>query len=268
MGLREDFELLKAAAVEAGELAMGYFRRNPGAWKKQGGSPVTEADMAVDAFLNAKLMAARPGYGWLSEETADDPVRRARDLVFMVDPIDGTKNFIAGEESWCVSVGLVAKDRPVAAALFAPARDELFTAVAGEGAWLGGRRLAVSARADPAGARLSGPRGWVVTDAVARLGADIREYIPSLAYRFAMVAAHRLDAAFTSPRSHDWDLAAADLLVHEAGGRLVDLEGKVPRYNQEIPRHGALVATNEILLPRVLATVGEAAGEVARGKRT
>ena len=105
-------------------------------------------------------------------------------------------------------------------------------------------------------------------EAAAGFGADIGEYVPSLAYRFALVAAERLDAAFTSPRSHDWDLAACDLLVHEAGGRLADLDGEAPRYNRESPRHDALAATNEALMPGLLAMMKEAAGEVARGKRT
>lgn len=268
MGLLEDFALLKASAKEGGAIAMRYFRRDPDSWAKAGGSPVTEADMAVDGFLHDRLLGQRPDYGWLSEETTDDPARRARDLVFVVDPIDGTKAFIAGNDTWCVSVGLVRGDRPVAAALYAPARGEFFTALAGGGAWLGAERLSVSPRSDPAGARLAGPRSWMRTEAAAGFGADIGEYVPSLAYRFALVAAERLDAAFTSPRSHDWDLAACDLLVHEAGGRLADLDGEAPRYNRESPRHDALAATNEALMPGLLAMMKEAAGEVARGKRT
>jgi len=114
----------------------------------------------------------------------------------------------------------------------------------------------------------AGPRGWLRTGAVQSLGADLREHVPSLAYRFASVAAKRLDAAFASPRAHDWDLAACDLLVHEAGGRIAELDGTVPRYNQEIPRHGALGAAPEKLLPTLLATMEKAAREVSRGRQT
>lgn len=263
-----DLELLKEAALEAGALAMTFFRRNPDSWTKAGGSPVSEADMAVDAFLHTRLLAERPDYGWLSEETLDDPARRQCGTVFVVDPIDGTRGFIMGDERWCVSLAVVRADRPAAAALYAPALDEFFIALRGGGAWMRDRRLAVSERPDLAGARLSGPRGWLRTEAVQRLGADLHEHIPSLAYRFASVAAGRLDAAFASPRANDWDLAACDLLVHEAGGRVTELDGTAPRYNQEIPRHGALGAASEKLLPAVLATMGEAAREVARGTRT
>jgi myo-inositol-1(or 4)-monophosphatase len=263
-----DLALLKGAALEAGALAMTFFRRNPDTWAKAGGSPVTEADMAVDAFLHATLLAARPDYGWLSEETTDDPVRRERGSVFIVDPIDGTKAFIGGDDRWCVSIAVVREGRPVVAALYTPARDELLLASSGGGAWRHGEPLAVSPRSETAGARLAGPRGWLKTDAVQSLGADIQEYIPSLAYRFASVAAERLDAAFSSPRANDWDLAACDLLVHEAGGRVSELDGTAPRYNKKNPRHGALAAANERLLPAVLTMVGKAAREVARGKRT
>jgi myo-inositol-1(or 4)-monophosphatase len=260
-----DLELLKDAALEAGALAMTFFRRNPSQWAKAGGSPVTEADMAVDTLLRTKLLAARPRYGWLSEETRDDPARRSSARIFVVDPIDGTRGFINGDDRWCVSVAVVEGERPLTGVLYAPARDEFFTAAHGRGAWLGNIRLAVSRTADPAGARLCGPRGWLRTRAVGHLGADLQEHVPSLAYRFASVASGRFDAAFASPRANDWDLAACDLLVHEAGGRLAGLDAAAPLYNQEIPRHGALAAANEGLLPAIVAAVTEAAREVARG---
>jgi myo-inositol-1(or 4)-monophosphatase len=224
--------------------------------------------MAVDAFLHSQLLAERPHYGWLSEEMTDDPVRLSHERIFVVDPIDGTKAFIAGDDRWCVSLAVVEAGRPVAGALYVPARDEMMVAAAGGGAWRHGERLAVTTPRDMAGARLSGPRGWLRTQAVARLGADLQEHIPSLAFRMACVAAGRLDAAFASPRAHDWDLAACDLLVHEAGGRLADLDGRAPRYNQENPRHGALAAANAELFPALLSTIGEAMLEVSRGLRT
>jgi myo-inositol-1(or 4)-monophosphatase len=261
-----DLQLLKGAALEAGALAMTFFRRNPSSWAKAGGSPVTEADMAVDAFLRTELLAERPDYGWLSEETLDDPARLRRGTLFVVDPIDGTRAFIKGDPRWCVSLAVVRGERPVAAALYAPALDELFIASRGAGAWMGDGQLTVSERPSLAGARLAGPRGWLRTEAVQRLGADVQEHVPSLAYRFASVAAGRLDAAFASPRANDWDLAACDLLVHEAGGRVTELDGTAPRYNQEIPRHGSLAAASQTLLPVVLATMGEAVREVARGR--
>jgi myo-inositol-1(or 4)-monophosphatase len=259
-----DLELLNGAAREAGALAMSFFRNSPSAWSKEGGSPVTEADMAVDAFLRARLLGERPNYGWLSEETSDDPARLGCETIFAVDPIDGTRGFIEGDERWCVSLAVVRQGRPVAAALNVPAQGALYSAVEGGGAWIGEIRLAVSDRADIAGARLTGPRGWLKTATIQNLGADLQPHIPSLAYRFALVAASRIDAAFASPRAHDWDLAACDLLVHEAGGRLTGLDGAALRYNQEIPRHGALAAGNKGLQPIVLAAVAAAGQEIAQ----
>jgi myo-inositol-1(or 4)-monophosphatase len=263
-----DLELLESAALEAGRIAMRFFRREPSAWEKAGGSPVTEADIEVDRFLRALLLAARPDYGWLSEETTDDPARLGRSNVFVVDPIDGTRGFIEGSDLWCVSLAVVEEGRPVAAALNAPAKNELFSAAKGGGAWIGRERLWVSDREQLAGARLAGPRGWLRTPAVQGSGAELHTHIPSLAYRFSQVAAGRIDAAFASPRAHDWDLAASDLLVHEAGGRLTGLDGLPPRYNRAELRHGALVATNPSLHSHLLAMVESAGREVALGRRS
>jgi myo-inositol-1(or 4)-monophosphatase len=263
-----DSDLLKEAALEAGRLALRYFRKEPGAWAKAGGSPVTEADIAVDEYLRSRLLAARPDYGWLSEETEDDPARGERSRVFVVDPIDGTRGFIDGHDVWCVSIAVVEEGRPIAAALNAPARGELFAASRGGGAWSGERRLSVSDRPHLLGARVAGPRGWLKTDVVRESGVAQREYVPSLAYRFAEVATSQADAAFSSPRAHDWDLAASDLLVHEAGGRLTGLDGNPPRYNMPVPRHGALAAANPRLHGDLLAMVKEAGREVARGRKT
>lgn len=267
MEFAEDLDLLKRAAARAGALAMTFFRKNPNAWAKVGGSVVTEADMAVDGFLRDTLLAERPGYGWLSEETVDDPVRRLREAVFVVDPIDGTRGFVDGDERWCVSLAVVRDGRPIVAALNAPALGELYSAAIGGGAWAGDARLLVSQKSDLAGARLAGPRGWLKTAAIRNTGADLQPHISSLAYRLASIATGRLDAAIASPRANDWDLAASDLLVHEAGGRLTELDGSVLRYNQDVPRHGALAAANEALQPKILASAAEAGREVARGLR-
>lgn len=265
MGSEEaDLELLKAAARDAGALAMTFFRNNPNAWAKAGGSPVTEADTAVDTYLRTRLLAERPNYGWLSEETADDPARLGCETIFAVDPIDGTRGFIEGDDRWCVSLAIVRLGRPVAAALSIPARGEFYSAAEGLGAWSGEASLKVTDQPVLAGARLTGPRGWLKTEAIERLGADLQPHIPSLAYRLALVATGRIDAAFASPRANDWDLAASDLLVHEAGGRLTGLDGAALRYNQEIPRHGVLAAANNELQPLLLATVAKAGQEIAR----
>jgi myo-inositol-1(or 4)-monophosphatase len=264
--IEADLEVLKRAALEAGSLAMRFFRRSPTSWAKAGGSPVTEADLAVDALLRERLLAQRAEYGWLSEETADTPARRGSEALFVVDPIDGTRGFMEGDDRWCISVAVVRAGRPVAGVLYAAARDELFFAMGNGGAWLGDRRLSVSQAAELAGSRISGPRGWVKKPAMQLTQSEFQGHVPSLAYRFACVAAGRFDGAFASPRSNDWDLAACDLLVHEAGGRLTGPDGRVPTYNREVPRHDVLAAANPELQPALLAAVNEAARDVARGR--
>ena len=261
-----DLALLTEAAREAGRLAMTFFRQNPSAWAKQGGSPVTEADMAVDTLLRTRLLAARPNYGWLSEETADDPARLGCATIFVVDPIDGTRGFIDGDDRWCVSVAVVRDARPVVGVLFAPARGEFLAAVQGGGAWSGERRIGVGEHPRLAGARLTGPRGWLKSATLGAAGASLQPHVPSLAYRLAAVATGAVDAAFASPNAHDWDLAACDLLVHEAGGKLTGLDGIAPCYNRVTPLHPVLAAANARLHPKLLSLLrGVAAERVSAG---
>ena len=241
--LGADTELLAAAVREAGRLALGYFRNEPRVWMKAGDSPVSEADIEADRLLRGRLLGARPEYGWLSEETADSDDRLDRDRVFVIDPIDGTRAFIAGNPLWTVSAAVVEAGRPVAAALYQPATDDLMLATAGRGAWRGAHRLGASRREGTlAGARVSGPHGYLDRSLFQRERMDVRPSIPSLALRIAQVADGRLDLALASGRAHDWDLAAADLLVQEAGGRLSTDRGHPVRYNERVPRHPPLFA--------------------------
>ncbi len=242
---------LADAAVAAGAVAVAMFRAGIKSWSKSNNSPVTEADLAVDAMLRERLTVLAPSYGWLSEETADDPVRLDRRRLWIVDPIDGTRSYMAGRPDWGVAVALVEAGRPIAAALFAPVTDELFVAVRGGGATRNGQPIAVSQVARLGGARMDGPAPML--ERIRRHGA-IRpgERVHSLALRIARVASGELDAALASPNGHDWDLAAADLLVHEAGGLLTTVDGRELAYNAPVPRHAALVSAGALLHPSVV----------------
>jgi myo-inositol-1(or 4)-monophosphatase len=258
----EDVELLSAVAREGGALAMKYFGREPKSWAKGETSVVSEADLEVDRLLCDRLLAARPGYGWLSEETTEDIAQRSRDRVFVVDPIDGTRGFLAGESEWTVSLAVVENGRPVAAALFAPALGTMFEAVAGGGVERNGIPIRVSARTEIVGANLAGSRRLVrEISETSNISLEYQGFIPSLAYRFALVAAGDVDVAVARRGAYDWDLAAADLLVHEAGGRLADLDGKRPRYNGANRRHPALVASTPGLSNAMTALFIEAERE-------
>lgn len=240
-GLTADLELLVDAAREAGQIALRFFNQNPEVWMKGGVSPVSEADYAVDRFLRETLLTARPGYGWLSEETADDRVRLKAHRTFIIDPIDGTRGFLEGRGEWCVSAAIVEDGRPLVGVLECPVKRETFTATVGNGALKDGRPLVMAAASpDPL---LGGPASMI--DALPpgiRDRARRSPYVPSLAYRIAMVADGRLAATFVKPNSQDWDLAAADLILHEAGGAILDDRGAAPTYGSAETSHGSLVA--------------------------
>ena len=234
------------AALQGGALALGYFRRGERTSaridSKEGGSPVTEADHAVDAFLTQELRRALPQAGWLSEETIDDPDRLTRDLVFIVDPIDGTRAFMNGDERWAVCVALVEKGQAVAGIIHLPALGRTFVAHRGGGAFLNGEPLRASARTSLTGGLIAGPAQMLRDMAASGMAFRAEPRIPSLAYRFARVAEGSLDAGMASTNACDWDIAAADIILQEAGGGLIDPQGVPPLYNQPVTRHGLLGA--------------------------
>jgi myo-inositol-1(or 4)-monophosphatase len=234
---------LAACVREAGALALAMFSEPLKNWTKgASSSPVSEADIAVDRLLREGLSAAAPGTAWLSEESADDPSRLDAKRVWIVDPIDGTRGYIAGLPDWAVSAALVENGRPIAACLFAPVSDEFFMAVAGGGATRNGAPIATSRGADLADVRFAGPKNFLERLGTIAPPFTITPRLHSLALRLARVAEGAIDAAIAGGSSHDWDLAAADLLVHEAGGALTPFDGEPLRYNCPVPRHGMLVA--------------------------
>jgi myo-inositol-1(or 4)-monophosphatase len=236
-----DRDRLAAAVQEAGAIARRFFRGPLKQWTKgQGDSPVTEADIAANDLLHKHLVEA--GDGWLSEESENDPARLDAQRVWVVDPIDGTRAFIAGREDWCVSAALVAGGRPVAAAIYAPVTEELFLATAGGGATRNNAALHVSSGTGLEGARVGGPKRMLDRMTLDGSGVVAMPRIHSLALRLARVADGGLDAAIAGGNGHDWDLAAADLLVHEAGGLMTALDGRPLIYNRPDPVHSMLIA--------------------------
>ncbi|HEY2134580.1 MAG TPA: 3'(2'),5'-bisphosphate nucleotidase CysQ [Xanthobacteraceae bacterium] len=233
---------LAAAIREAGELALKTFRGPVKSWLKSGNSPVSDADIAVDALLRQRLEAAGLGCGWLSEETEDDPARLTAEHVWIVDPIDGTRAYLAGLPDWTISVALAQAGRPILAAIFAPVSGDLYLASAGGGATCNDRPIRATDGVSLAGARAAGPKRYLdgLTAIEPTLIAEPK--VHSLALRLVWVAHGRLDVAFAGTNSHDWDLAAADLLVHEAHGALTTLAGDILIYNRPKPTHPALFA--------------------------
>lgn len=238
-------EGLAAAVREAGALALSMFGKPLKQWTKGASSPVSEADIAVDTLLHERLTAIDPAIGWLSEESADNLARLCARLVWIVDPIDGTRGYIAGMPDWTVSVALVEDGRPIAACLFAPVTDEFFMAIVGQGATRNGTAIRATAGADLADIRIAGPKNFLERVSKIAPPFTVTPRVHSLALRLARVAEGSIDAAVAGGNSHDWDLAAADLLVHEAGGALTPLGGGPLTYNHAVPRHGMLVAAGQ-----------------------
>ncbi len=242
-----DAELLHAAVREAGHLARSLFQQKIKRWTKSDGSPVTEADLAVDRILKTRLHDTRPDYGWLSEETPDDRLRLSQRQVWIVDPIDGTRAFAHGGDEWCVAAALLIDGRPALAAIYRPMTDEFYEARRGKGASLNGKPLHAGRSAGLTGARVLG-NASAIRQLEARVAVEaIASGNTPLAMRLARVASGDLDAALSTTPKHDWDLAAGDLLVHEAGGTVTGLDGEGFTYNRAETRQVNYVATSQAL---------------------
>ena len=227
---------------EAGRIAQS---RWPGdghelkTWDKNPGDPVSEADLEVDRFLRRELTALLPSAAWLSEESVDDKERTDRGLIWLVDPIDGTRDYVRGRTGWAISVALVSAGKPLIGVLLAPAREEEWVAQAGKGSTLNDRPLCASTRADFAGAR-------VPIDQLPSVDSDlvIVEKPNSIALRIAMVADDRADLVATLRWGFEWDIAAATLIAREAGAQVSDAFGHPLAYNKHDPRDfGVLVCS-------------------------
>ncbi|TCM18591.1 myo-inositol-1(or 4)-monophosphatase [Novosphingobium sp. PhB165] len=245
-----DRDRLEAIVREAGRIALAGWPGDGHAlehWEKVPGSPVCTLDLEVDAFLRRELSALLPSAGWLSEETADSHHRKAHELVWLVDPIDGTRDFIAGRPGWAISVALVNTRRPLLGYLFAPARKreeggEFWHAEAGKGSWRNGRRLQASHREALPGARVPAKK-------LAAEDADLVlvDQPNSIALRMAMVAANDADILATLRWGYEWDIAAAGLIAREAGAEVTDAFGKPLNYNKHDPRAFGVLCTSSAI---------------------
>jgi myo-inositol-1(or 4)-monophosphatase len=235
-----DREAVIAATQEAAALAFTSWRDgavpDTKVWEKSKGNPVSDIDMEVDALLKARLAAILPEAGWLSEETVDDPVRLDARLLWLVDPIDGTRDYVRGRSGWCVSVALVADGKPAFAVMAAPAQGKLWVAAAGGGVTCNGERLSGSTRDEFAGAR-------VPTDELPKIDRDLVTVTKpnSIAMRMTMVACDRADLVATLRWGSEWDIAAAHLVAQEAGAVVTDALGQPIIYNKREPTDFGLI---------------------------
>ena len=253
-----DRALLLDTIREAGALAKHYYESGAKTWSKAKGESITEADVAVDNLIRTRIGTARPEDGWLSEETQDDPRRLSCKRVWIVDPIDGTIAFIKKRPHFTVSIALIEDGAPVLAAVFNPILDELFEAEAGAGARLGGAPITVSSQPAIAGCRILGPRDMFEHPAWPEPWPPMQiENRNSIAYRLALVAAGQFDAMLALSHKREWDVAAGDLILREAGGRITTHSGAVLRYNQPEPMVRSLVGAGALLYTQIMDKVGQ-----------
>ncbi|MGI9393363.1 MAG: 3'(2'),5'-bisphosphate nucleotidase CysQ [Boseongicola sp.] len=239
-----DLSLLTDAAREAGEIACSFWREDPQVWDKGGDDPVSEADFAVDTHLKNRLLGARPDYGWVSEETDDDSARLMADRVFIVDPIDGTRAFVAGEKTWAHSLAVVETGRVVAACVFLPAREKIYQAQEGLGATMNGEKIRSTTMPSAVDATVLTPR-VTMQDRFWRTGTAPgfeRHFRPSLAYRLSLVAEGRFDGMLTLRATWEWDIAAGALIASEAGAVVSDRKGQALTFNSPARQTAGVVA--------------------------
>ena len=260
-----DRDRLKAILREAGAMAMAQWRvgRKVAFWEKAPGSPVCAIDLAVDAFLKRELTALLPAAGWLSEETVDAPERLAGGLIWLVDPIDGTRDYIHGRRGWTVSVALISAGRPLLGMLCAPARrqeegGEFWHGEAGQGSWRNGARLVASRRDRLPGARVPAKQ-------VGREDADLVmvDQPNSIALRMALVAADEADIVATLRWGFEWDIGAAALIARESGATVTDALGGALNYNKPDPRAFGVLVTAPAIHAAAVARLADGARVLA-----
>jgi len=233
--MNSDLSIAKTAAIEAGGIILNYYKADYEIKDKGYHNPVTTADNAADTRLKEILMVARPNYGWLSEETVDSLERLTKDRVWIVDPLDGTKEFIEGVPHFVVSVALVENGNPIVGVLYNPVTAETFTAAKGEGAELNGEKIQCATK-DNVGnmvilnSRSETRRGlWAPYDGTF---GELRA-IGSVAYKLGLTAAGKADIFASLRPKNEWDICAGNCIINEAGGKLIDLKGNRVVFNRE-----------------------------------
>jgi myo-inositol-1(or 4)-monophosphatase len=252
----EDLALLRDAALAAGPIMRDGFNADYEIWSKGAAGPVTAIDLAVDAMLKERLRAARPDFAWLSEETADNADRLSKRRLFVVDPIDGTRAFIKKKPDFVTAIAIVEDGKPVVGVIYNPITEELYEAVDGQGATLNGAKITVSEASEVEGSRMIGPKDvflnprwptpWPPMDIIQK---------NAIAYRMALVATGAHDAMVALGFKSEWDIAAATVIVREAGGRVSDpWDGEIT-FNNPDPRAPGVIASGPRLHPSLIERV-------------
>ena len=247
-----DLALLLETVRQAGEIALRFHNKQPRNWSKPDGTHVTEADIAVDDFLRDTITAARPDDGWLSEETPDTPARLDKRRLWIADPIDGTRLFLAGEHGWGVGVALIADGKPLVSAIYCPSQKKFFHAVEGGGAFLNSQPLRCVEQSN----KVIAPKTQTAALAANGLEWVSGSSIPLL-LRFTAIVEGTLGGATTLGDKNDWDIAAGHLILQEAGGVTTNAHGGGISYNGTIPKQPGVVAATPAQHASLLKCVGQ-----------
>jgi myo-inositol-1(or 4)-monophosphatase len=249
-------EKAEAAAREAGRAILKYYKKTYDVRDKGADSPVTSADLEANQILHKRLQC--PDFGWLSEESADSPDRLNRTTLWVVDPLDGTRDFLLGTDEFAISIGLVHDGRPLLGVVYVPPLDLLYTAARGHGAHLNGTRIVPSPQSKVSEARLIASRSESERDGLGEVLKQVRvrhvDYVGSAALKMARVAAGETDAYVTLTPKNEWDFCAGEAIIEEAGGRVTDGEGNAFRYNRKRTLVPNLLASNGALHSALLET--------------
>lgn len=250
----DELGLLTEAAKAAGEIARRHFRQGTRSWDKGAGQgPVSAADLEIDAMLRARLLQARPGFGWLSEESAASTDRLSAPATFVIDPIDGTRAFLAGEQGFAHALAVVRGGRTTTAVVHLPMLEQTYSAELGRGAWLNGQPLAIPLRQGLEGARILAARPQLAPELwPGGLPRIERHFRASLAWRLCLVAEGAFDAMLTLRDTWDWDIAAASLIAAEAGAKVTDKHGAALRFNTAPPKSPGILAGSEAIVEDML----------------
>jgi myo-inositol-1(or 4)-monophosphatase len=244
---KEELATAEEAVREAGSIIMGLFKGKFDIREKSKNNPVTTADIEANRKSREIIIGKFANDGWLSEEDQDTPKRLGSSRIWIIDPIDGTKEFIEGVPQFSVSIGFVVDGRPTVAAVYNPAENSLYKAAAGLGSYLNDKPIRVSSRSSLDGALLLVSRSepqrkfQVFVD-----HCDIQQ-VGSIAFRLAKIAGGDGDGTLTFRAIHEWDICAGVLIVQEAGGRVVDGAGDDLMFNRPQAKHRGVVAANPAL---------------------
>ena len=250
--------LIKETIIEAGKIALNWHKNNPKSWKKEDGTSVSEADLEINKFIYQNLLKKIKNIGWLSEENKDDLTRLDYKKIFLVDPIDGTKSFLEGKSDFCISIALISYGRPVSGIVFNPATKELFEAEKNKGAWVNSKRIYTSSTFNLTNSKMCAFKPMFSHPAWKKPWPTMKiSNKNSIAYRMSLVAKGDYDSMMALNNKNDWDLAAGDLLINEAGGIVTDHKGKDLIYNQKNTIKKSVIGCCEGLHHKIIGMVQE-----------